>query len=519
MNQKRVLKGILTALICLTAPIPAYAEDTQAPQVIDFAGGIEAIDKLDLNTDPTLMSSMTTDWEVALESPEDANHNGHALLYHDGKLYVYTDRYVSGKDNPLIRAYNANDGSYIEEKYIPFSTIDELWNVTSLQNHLIVVDENGDFLFVFSDNKKTTSLKLVSYSFESNTPSVLQTLNVADDLNYNYNFSNSSLSFSKGILAGKISGDFSLSFNLLVDKYKQNSTNSLDGKYTIPILIQSVDGHTTAQRLKANAPTLQAFHSYGPTFPINRSIDLCEIDEGHLLASHDPASFEPQGEIGKYTLFDNTNPNKGLFLLKENWADENLMPAIGDYCLGMYVVKHDGHNVLVYAKSYVDNCLYNVVLWDDPSSFANMKLLGQIKVQGKISVSNIYKEGIRQMVVQEPKAVAPSEPSSAPRTYPTKDYYEHTTFYTYAPGAALARHSIVTEEDKIYTALTEISAESPLRLNGKTLHGCEYSPIAIHTPSGSLVAEYPAAAAIDLSLLPSGIYIIKSGKSAIKAAL
>lgn len=514
MNQKRILKGILTALICLTAIISASAEDTQALPVIDFAGGIETIDKLDLNTDPTLKSSMTTDWEVALESPADANENGHALLYHDGKLYVYMNKYVQGgKSEHVMRAYNASDGNIIEEKVMPFSSISDIWVGNTILNHTIAVDDEGRFLFVFGNQNDTPSLTLVTYSFETNSVELSRSLTVSDSNSFKYNLNNSNLSFSKGDFAGRIDGDFSFRINLYIS---QIVSGKLTNQRTVPILIQSEDGYVTAKRYKPDAGNLMEYYNYGTSFTCDKVVDICEIDDNRILVSHFPSSFTPTNGIGKYSLFEDNGGNYGLV---ENWSDENLMPANGDYCLGMYVVKHDGHNILVYAKSYVDNCLYNVVLWDDPSSFANMKLLGQIKVQGKISVSNIYKEGIRQMVVQEPKAVAPAEPSSAPRTYPTKDYYEHTTFYTYAPGAALARHSIVTEEDKIYTALTEIKAESPLRLNGKTLLGCENSPVAVHTPSGSLVAEYPAATAIDLSLLPSGIYIIKSGKSAIKAAL
>ena len=512
MNQKRVLKGMLTALICLTAPISASAEDTQAPQVIDFAGGIETIDKLDLNTDPTLMSSMTTDWEIPLESPEDANHNGHALLYHNGKLYVYMNLYGSGKTDPIIRAYNAINGNLIEKKTIPFSSINKLWNGNSLLSHTIAVDEEGNFLFVFGDNNETPSLTLVNYSFDTNIADVFKTVKVANE-SLKYNLNASSLSLSDAVINGNTGADFTLSVNLFV---KQIDSNHQDVR-SVPLTIKCENNIVTALRKKQNT-TLQEYHNYVSDLPEYNIGSICEIDENHILASHNPAAFKPTNNIDRFTLF--CDSSSGYYTFEENWADENLMPANGDYCLGMYVVRHDGHNILVYAKSYVDNCLYNVVLWDDPSSFAKMRLLGQIKVQGNItSETAIYDRGIRQMVVQEPKAAAPSEPSPESRTYPTKDYYEHTTFYTYAPGAALARHSIVTEEDKIYTAITEIKAESPLRLNGKTLLGCEYSPVAVHTSSGSLVAEYPAATAIDLSLLPSGIYIIKSGKSAIKAAL
>ncbi len=511
MNQKRVLKGILTALICLTAPISASAEDTQAPQVIDFAGGIETIDKLDLNTDPTLMSSMTTDWEVALDSPADANENGHALLYHDGKLYVYMNKYVQGgKSEHIMCSYNAFDGSPLEKKVIPLASISKIWVGNSILGHTITVDDDGNFLFVFGNNSNSPSLTLLSYSYETNTVNVINgNLALSNPGALNCNLSDSSLSFSKGSLSGNIFGDFTLSMNLFTTDYNTPISHCI-ADISLSQTINNTDNSLSYTAL------ISKRYDYKDNFNIANVIDICDIDDNHMFISHFPSSFTKTNGIDKFSLLEK---GSGDYSLKDNWADENLMPANGDYCLGMYVVRHDGHNILVYAKSYVDNCLYNVVLWDDPSSFANMKLLGQIKVQGKISVSNIYKEGIRQMVVQEPKAVAPSEPSSAPRTYPTKDYYEHTTFYTYAPGAALARHSIVTEEDKIYTSITEIKAESPLRLNGKTLLGCEYSPVAVHTSSGSLVAEYPAATAIDLSLLPSGIYIIKSGKSAIKAAL
>lgn len=512
MNQKRVLKGILTALICLTAIISASAEDTQAPQVIDFAGGIETIDKLDLNTDPTLKSSMTTDWEVALDSPADANENGHALLFHDGKLYVYMNKYVQGgKSEHVMRAYNASDGNIIEEKVIPFSSISEIWVGNSILSHTISVDDDGNFLFVFGNNANPPSLTLLSYSYETNTVNVMNSnLVLTNPGALNCNLSDSSLSFSKGMLSGNIFGNFTLSMNMFTTDYSSPISHCIVD-LSINQIIDDNDNSISWNSLIAMR------YDYKTNFNIANVIDICDIDSNHALISHFPSSFTQTNGIDKFSLLEQESGN---YALKANWPDESLMPDNSDYCLGMYVVKHDGHNILVYAKSYVNNCLYNVVLWDDPSSFANMKLLGQIKVQGNItSQTAIYDRGIRQMVVQEPKAVAPSESSSAPRTYPTKDYYEHTTFYTYAPGAALARHSIVTEEDKIYTALTEIKAESPFRLNGKTLLGCEYSPVAVHTPSGSLVAEYPAATAIDLSLLPSGIYIIKSGKSAIKAAL
>lgn len=511
MNQQRFYKSILTALICITAQISAYAEDTQAPQIIDFAGGIETIDKLDLNTDPTLMSSMTTDWEVALESPDDANHNGHALLYHDGKLYVYMNKYVQGgKSEHVMRAYNASDGNIIEEKAIPFSSISEIWVGNSILGHTISVDDDGNFLFVFGNNANPPSLTLLSYSYETNTVNVLNSnLVLTNPGALNCNLSDSSLSFSKGVLSGNIFGNFTLSMNVFTTDYSTPISHCIVD-LSINQIIDNDDNSISWNSLIAMR------YDYKINFNIANVIDICDIDSNHALISHFPSSFTQTNGIDKFSLLEKESGN---YALKANWSDESLMPDNSGYCLGMHVVRHDGHSILVYAKSYVDNCLYNVVLWDDPSSFANMKILGQIKVQGKIGVSNIYDRGIRQIVVQEPKAAATSDQHSASRTYPTKDYYERTTFYTYAPGAAIAKHHIVTEEDKIYTALTEISAESPLRLDGKTLYGCEGAPAAVYSPSGTLVAEYPAAAAIDLSILTSGIYIIKSGNSTIKAAL
>lgn len=507
MKIPRIYKSILATLICLISILTASAENTQTPQVIDLASGIETIDKLDLNTDPTLMSSMTTDWEHSLDS-EDAKENGHALLYHDGKLYVYKNKYIRGsKSEHVMCAYNAVDGNKLGEKVIPLSTIKELWVGNSILCHTITVDDNGNFLFVFGNNANSPSVTLLSYSYETNTVNVINSnLALTNPGALNCHLSDSSLSFSKGVLSGNIFGNFTFSMNLFTTDYNTPISHCIAAISISQTINENETSYTSL---------ITKRYDYKDNFNIAKVIDICDIDDSHMFVSHFPSSFTPTNAIGLFSLFEK---GSGEYSLKANLSNENLMPFNGDNCLGMYVVKHDGHNILIYAKSYIDENLYNVVLWDNPTSFDNMKLLGQIKVPGNItSQTEIYDQGIRQMVVQEPNAS--SNQSSASRNYPTKDYYERTTFYTYTPGAALAKHHIVTEENKIYTSLTEINQEESVRLDGSTLLGCERGPVAIHNPFGALVAEYPAAPAINLSSLAPGIYIIRSGKTIMKAAL
>lgn len=511
MNPRRVRGCVALALMCAASNVAAGVDGSAAVQVIDLSSGISSIERLKIDTDPTLMTSISTDWEISLDSPGDADENSHALLCHNGKLYTYTNRYgATAKADPLIRVYDTEDASQgAVEQVIPFSKYAELWNANSLLNHTVAVDDDGLFLFVFGEQRSDRVI-LATYAFETNSVDLLGAVAVAGGLD---NMNNSSLSFCDGTLTGRIADGFVFTFNILTTVGSNN--------YTLPITITSDGGTITASRQKPGTG-LTLLYDYGPAtvnylqvFRYNVA-DICEIDDEHMVVSHLlDESFAQTDRLGRISLFEFQD---GEYVVREYWDDDALMPGIsksdngkGD-CFGIYSVKHDGHNLMVYAQSYIGAVSYNIVKWDNPTSFANMELIGRINVPG--SVSACYEAGIRQIVVQEKN----HESAKAAAGVDTKDYYAKTVFYTYAPGAALARHSIVTEEDKIYTALAETSAGRGLRVCGRTVTGVGDTNVIVYDACGNVVAAYEPAKEISLDLAP-GLYIVKNGRETVKVIL
>ncbi|MDE7143087.1 MAG: hypothetical protein K2O33_09420, partial [Muribaculaceae bacterium] len=253
MNPRRVRGCVALALMCAASNAAAGVDGGAAVQVIDLSSGISSIERLKIDTDPTLMTSISTDWEISLDSPGDADENSHALLCHNGKLYTYTNRYgATAKADPLIRAYDTEDASQgAVEQVIPFSKYANLWNANSLLNHTVAVDDDGQFLFVFGEQGSNRVI-LATYAFETNSVDLLGAVAVAGGLD---NMNNSSLSFCDGTLIGRIVDGFVFAFNLLTTVGSNN--------YTVPITITSDGGTITASRQKPGT-SLTLLYDYGP---------------------------------------------------------------------------------------------------------------------------------------------------------------------------------------------------------------------------------------------------------------
>lgn len=513
MNKLLFLKHILFALLCVFAMATAAANDTSVPTV-DLSNCAE---RLKIDKDPTLMTSIKTEWEIDLCSITDNDYsndpyeNGHNLFYHNGKLYTYLHRYGS-KVNPVMRQFDANDPNSIIQKEIPLNELDELWLNNSLLKHTITVDDNGKFLFIFGLNNENSQLALFSYDFDNNQIERLGQTSFSEEITLKFNFNNSSLDYCKGMLSGSLDGDFSFKSNVLIQHYNKD-------QFGIPLFIDKKD-----RLLSASRKNFQIYN-FGKEFNQDKVVDFCEVNDTFMVVSHVlPEAFKATKDVDRISLFKNeaVEFSQINYSFIENWPDNELAPAISynntnkGNCFGIYTIKHDNHTFLIYAKSYLNEVIYNVVLWDSASSFENMQLLAQIKVNGKISEKvSVYERGIRQMVVQEPRnQVVPES------RYATKDYYVENVFYTYAPGASLAKHHIITEEDKIYTALAEVEAVgNSLKLEGKTLQTAGDETISFYNACGSKVAEYAPAKEVSLENLPTGFYLIKCGKETVKALL
>ncbi len=50
----------------------------------------------------------------------------------------------------------------------------------------------------------------------------------------------------------------------------------------------------------------------------------------------------------------------------------------------MNIVRYYGHNLMVYARSYIGEVVYNVAVWDNPARFDNMRLIARVKVPGNV---------------------------------------------------------------------------------------------------------------------------------------
>lgn len=309
------LAAILLAVASLSPVIEAKAE-SQVP-VIDLASNINSIEHLKIDSDPPLMTSVTTEWGIEIDSPDDANENGHALLYHKGKVYVYLNRYGGNRQtNPVMRAYDANNsGTDAVENEIPLTSLSALWNGFPLLNHTVAVDDGGNFLFVFGVNDSSPKVLLVRYAFETNTAEVMREVSLNDSQKYNLH--NSSLTFSDGRLTGNLDESFSFTVNTLA--------TIGTSQFSLPIEILGSDGVISARRIKPGTEVAE-FYIYGTVFSDNNVVDFCEIDDSYIFASHClPVSFSPTAKLDRISLFER---NGGYYALKEHWTDTSLTPSI-----------------------------------------------------------------------------------------------------------------------------------------------------------------------------------------------
>lgn len=497
----KCLCGIFSVgMLSVGSPVSANEAEAEPP-MIDTSSGITEIERLKIDVDPTLMTGIKTDWEIPMASSE-ANENGHALFCSGGYVYTYLNRYGGGnvKANPILRRYDANeaDGS-VEEKEVNFTDFD-VWVGNDLLKHIVLMDDNGQFLFVFGKSSlagdKTPGLKIAAYDFDSNEVLFVKDVNVSGAYG-KMDLHASSISFSRGSLSGSVNGEFVA--ELVVVGAADNTT------LCTPVTIKS----TESQAITAD----NSYYIYDyPKSQAVANIDKLEVvrlSDEYMLISH--FSDEPADGIGRVALF--RDPGSSFFNHHENWGTDNSGLAVDSdqvgLCFGMNVIQHDGHRFVVYAKSYVGEVVYNVALWDDPSSFSNMKLLGRIKVPGTLEQSGIYDKGVRQLAVQAGAGTVSRE----------NDYNVSTVFYTYAPGASLARHTITTETDLIYTGITTAESDAGISLVGRVLTTDGTNPVLVYDADGRSVAAFPAETETVLDKLAPGFYIVKCGSETLKAVL
>ena len=489
----------------LSVGSPVSANEAEAePPMIETSSGITEIERLKIDVDPTLMTGIRTDWEIPMESSE-ANENGHALFCSGGYVYTYLNRYGDRvKANPILRRYDAsNPESSPDEKELKFSGL-EVWNSNSLLNHQVLLDDEGKFLFIFGKAGKEGNglLKLLAYDFDSDDILYEKDVTLTGDYT-DMNMQLSSISFSRGSLSGNVSGEFEAAF-LVIGAIQETLTT----KSTICSLVTIKA--TGNQALTAiNSDYLYKYRVDGGVISNIDKSEVVRLSDEYMLISH--FSDEPADGIGRVALF--RDPGSSFFNHHENWGTDNSGLAVDSdqagLCFGMNVIQHDGHRFVVYAKSYVGEVVYNVALWDDPSSFSNMKLLGRIKVPGRLEQSGIYDKGVRQLAVQAGAGTVSRE----------NDYNVSTVFYTYAPGASLARHTITTETDLIYTGITTAESDAGISLVGRFLTTDGTNPVLVYDADGRSVAAFPAETETVLDKLAPGFYIVKCGSETLKAVL
>ncbi len=473
--------SLISALILSVSPqFSAFSQNDAIPE-IDFSNNITEIERLKIDSDLTLMTKFTTEWEVE-QDQNDANENGHNLLYHGGYIYTYLDVYNS---NPVMRRYNAADPTDNLQHVLPFSDLG-VFNGRSLCRHAMAIDENGKFIFVFGLQSAQTSkqgeLFIVIYDFETNSVTASRKIALSEKINMNA----TNLSFAKVTMDGDVDGTFTLTTLL--------ATSNGSACNIRPLTISGNDGVFTANL----APYVYQHSTSEPTV-----VDICQLDENNILVS----DLDEENPIMLLTY------NSGDFEIVENWTDENTLPKTSTKsepdAFGLHAVKHNGHTFLVYAHSYKGNVVYNVVKWDDFSSFDNMDHIARINVGSSENVEQIYELGLRQIVIEGPQSPAPSRDNN---------FYNETAFFTYAPGVKLAKHRVITETDLIYTALDTPRVSPTLTLEGRSLSNPSGETVTIYDSAGKLI-NATNATIVNLESLPQGFYVAKSANSVTKVIL
>ncbi len=493
---KKCLYGVSISALALAGRASA-AEAEMDPPMIDLSNNVSEIQQLKIDEDASLTTTIRTDWEIPMAVGE-ANDNGHALFCRGRYVYTYLNRYGT-KANPIIRQYDAENSDLAPVEREPrLNDLDDIWVNGNLVNHIVMMDDNGRFLFVLGDRGleggATTKIKVVGYDFDNDK--ILYVKEVEPSGNYTKMLLHaSSMSFARGTLTGDIEGAFEAGFVVLGTEAAIT--------YCVPVSV-SGDGNTVSV-VKGNA--LVNYKAYvEPVYT-----DICDVDNDHMVVTHLSESELVAGGIGRVALFENYG---GYFNHVENWSGDLPGPGLSiaddqlGYCFGMNVVRHDGHNLMVYARSYIGEVVYNVAVWDNPARFDNMRLIARVKVPGNVVTGNVYKEGIRQLAVRSESAASRES-----------DHNSSTTFYTYAPGAALARHTITTESEKVQTGVSQVGSEGGLTLEGRVVRTSGTAPVAVYDAYGRLVAERAAAGEVSLDGLAPGFYIVRSGSETLKAVL
>ncbi|MCM1071810.1 MAG: hypothetical protein NC210_05015 [[Clostridium] fimetarium] len=497
----KCLCGIFSVgMLSVGSPVSANEAEAEPP-MIETSSGITEIERLKIDVDPTLMTCIKTDWEIPMASSE-ANENGHALLCHGGYVYTYLNRYRGSVNaNPILRRYDANNPeSSPEEKEPNFSDLEALWNGYSLLNHLVLLDDDGKFLFIFGRKGVNEGLVLVAYDFDADRILYDQVVPISGVYGERMNMQLSGISFSKGSLSGSVNGEFVAEFLLLGDDEKTNTTYTT---LCTPVSVKSTGSNAIT------AENSDYAYNYKSCITDCYKSEVVKLGEEYILITH--FTDAPDEGIGRVALFKHAG--SGSFNHHENWDAGNsglaVDPGQAGLCFGMNVIQHDGHRFVVYAKSYVGKVVYNVALWDDPSSFSNMKLLGRIKVPGELDTKIIYDKGVRQLAVQAGAGTVSRE----------NDYNVNTVFYTYAPGASLARHTITTETDLIYTGIATAESDAGISLEGRVLTTDGKNSVLVYDADGRSVAAFPAETETHLDKLAPGFYIVKCGSETLKAVL
>lgn len=509
---RRLLKFITSALIA-AIPTTLAAADGENTIYRTDTGTFTPI-TLTGDSNPT---TLTTRWEAELTN-QDGNQNQMSMAKCGDHLFVCISHFddIDGrKDRLFLRRYSTADGNADE---LSIALPD--WFRTGVENHhTIASDSEGNLVamliceYANENNRNALRVTMCRIDVENRNLDTESRIDIDiptnDDLYGSYNhdpwmeridtFTGDFQSgcFRFGTTAGwrgpaAISNKFSYS-HITIDYDAERVPQAdivTDQNFIIP------NPENSDQNLLPDAAQL-----WQETFVVTRTPDNAGL-------CYPPTVFtRSEGETA-----DN---------LSAAWASNSDMTN----CRGFYPFTHNGHTLALFGKQHdtADNgkgAAFRIAalpLQNPLSGNTPLFDIPSVPFPSGGSSHPVYTRFYRQLAVTEPAPLSASHEEN-PSTH----------IYICSPGCGIGAYTLTTPSSNITTSLTNTygilpDTTAPI-LRGRTLllpHSDAESNahIDLFTPTGIHMASFPAAAEIDLSPLPQGLYIVKTGCNTIKISL
>ncbi len=471
----------------------------------------------------------------------DAYQNDHNLIVKDNTVYTFTAvYYANGKEYPKIRKFNALTGEH--QSTITHETI-----TNGGSNSMFFIDDNNNLVLVFvkdthndqvTDDFKISTLVLDSdlaissetvYSYVANTPDyktkrIPQVANQPEWGELQGDVTSGQFSFSIG---GWESEPYFKDLTQETKVYypslcKFTCTNSDNGNFLQSDVTRYDSSANESPTFKARDTKYYTNYPWAYMIYINGLTNNIDIVNGFSTTDQTITKmplmlFQNQGDKLKeeYLKADAAASTYPLMTNISTLTDAKFLSTDGP-CYGAYpiILNNDYFLIIPYRFNETDHIQFKLARMTDTTDLNSMEEVATFPADSNrftYPESKYQYAGLRARVV-----VIPDESSSK------------ATIYAYMPSSFLGAYEIsLTNNSDIVLGLTDINSDDTAihySLNGRTLNVTadnEQINVNLYTTTGASVytSQIRQSSDIDLTNLPSGVYVLKLNNQTSKILL